>query len=407
MATRLAAAEARIAALDAERAGLARELAAREHTYQNLYHHAPVMLHSIDPQGRLVSVSQYWLDTLGYAIDEVLGRRSTEFLTADSRRYALEEVLPAFYETGAFRDVSYQFVKKDGTVIDTLMSAIAERDAEGRITRSLAVIIDVTARNQAEAEARDLLVREQQALAEAQAARALEAMRRQLMAAVTHELRTPLTSILGYAELLDELLGEQASESEAACLEQVQRGVRRLALIVDDMLDMVGLETGTFALQERETDVGQLVAEVVSSLRPQAHDADLKLVYTPPGAGRVRWADPNRLGQVVLNLVGNAIKFTPKGGTITVRVEDGEGGLRCEVEDSGPGIHEADMPRLFQRYSQLEAGKRQARGTGLGLFIARSIVEAHGGTIGVRAQPGRGATFWFELPDRQAPPAGA
>ena len=121
-----------------------------EERYRSLYHHTPAMLHSIDINGRLVSVSDYWLEVLGYERDEVIGRKLTDFYTESSRRYADEVVLPEFFKTGFCEDISYQFVKKDGDVIDVLLSAISDRDASGKPVRSLAVSIDVTERKRAE-----------------------------------------------------------------------------------------------------------------------------------------------------------------------------------------------------------------------------------------------------------------
>jgi diguanylate cyclase (GGDEF)-like protein/PAS domain S-box-containing protein len=121
-----------------------------EERYKSLYNNTPVMMHSIDPQGRLLSVSNYWLQSLGYTREEVLGRLSTDFLTEDSHQYARETVLPEFLKTGQCNDAPYQFVRKNGEVIDVLLSAISEKDAEGRATRSLAVIIDITERKRAE-----------------------------------------------------------------------------------------------------------------------------------------------------------------------------------------------------------------------------------------------------------------
>jgi PAS domain S-box-containing protein len=125
-------------------------LRASEQKYRSLYTRTPVMMHSIDRDGRLISVSDCWLDKLGYEQHEVIGRKSVEFLSPASRRYAEEIVLPAYYEAGACRDVPYQFVRKDGSILEALLSATAERDAEGTVLRSLAVIIDVTDRNRAE-----------------------------------------------------------------------------------------------------------------------------------------------------------------------------------------------------------------------------------------------------------------
>ncbi len=128
------------------------ELRQSEERYRSLYHNTPAMLHSIDAQGRLISVSDYWVEALGYEREEVIGERVTKFLTEDSRRYAEEEVLPEFFKTGVAKDVSYQYVRKDGSVIDVLLSAITERDQIGEIRRSLAVLVDITERKRAEEE---------------------------------------------------------------------------------------------------------------------------------------------------------------------------------------------------------------------------------------------------------------
>ena len=131
------------------------DLKASEERFRALYKRTPVMMHSIDDEGRLIGVSDYWLESLGYTREEVIGRRSSEFLTAPSRQYARDVVLPAFFRTGICKDVPYQFVKRDGAIVDVLLSATAERDAEGRVIRSLAVLIDVTEQKRAEAELRE------------------------------------------------------------------------------------------------------------------------------------------------------------------------------------------------------------------------------------------------------------
>jgi len=143
-----------------ERKRLEAELRDREESYRTLYRNTPAMMHSIDREGRLVSVSDYWLEHLGYSIEEVMGRKSVEFLTGDSRRYAETVVLPDFMRTGTCTNVEYQFVKKNGEIIDTLLSATAERDADGTFVRSLAVVTDVTEKKRAERE----LVRTNRAL---------------------------------------------------------------------------------------------------------------------------------------------------------------------------------------------------------------------------------------------------
>lgn len=131
------------------------DLRVSEERYRALYKHTPVMMHSIDQEGRLISVSDYWLESLGYTREEVIGRPSSEFLTAESQVYARDIVMPAFFRTGSCKDVQYQFVRRNGSIVDVLLSATAERDASGRVVRSLAVLIDVTEQKRAEAELRE------------------------------------------------------------------------------------------------------------------------------------------------------------------------------------------------------------------------------------------------------------
>jgi PAS domain S-box-containing protein len=177
------------------------ELRLSEERYRRLYNQTPVMLHSIDDDGRLVSVSDYWLETLGYERSEVLGRRTTEFLTESSRHYATEAILPDFFLTGSCKEVPYRFVKKNGEALDVLLSAIAERNDEGEVVRSLAVMVDVTDRKRAEEEIEqlntDLAAR---AIALENANRELEAF----SYSVSHDLRKPLTVISGYSQVIRE-----------------------------------------------------------------------------------------------------------------------------------------------------------------------------------------------------------
>jgi PAS domain S-box-containing protein len=375
-----------------------------ESKYRELYQNTPAMLHSIDTQGRLLSVSQFWLNTLGYTWEEVAGRKSTEFMTAESQKYAQEVILPDYFKTGSCRDVAYQMVTKQGAILDVLLSAIADRDAEGNIIRSLAVIIDVTQHKRTEDQRRELLVMEQAARADALSAHELDRLRRHFINAVSHELRTPLTSIRGYAEFLEDEIGGPLSREQAEFTVQIQHGVARLTLLVDDLLDLTHMEAGTFALRRQIGEITAKVTEIVESLRPQMLEASIVLEVEMPSELLELSMDPDRIGQVLLNLLSNAIKFSHHGGTLRVRVFTDSQEVHCEIEDTGVGLAAIDIPKLFQRFVQLEHGRRQAKGVGLGLFISRAIVEAHGGNIGVRSELGQGSTFWFTLPLHTADP---
>jgi signal transduction histidine kinase len=226
----------------------------------------------------------------------------------------------------------------------------------------------------------------------------LDRFRTDYIHAISHDLRTPLTVIQGYVEMLDDSMADQDGSSQRAYTDQIERATRRIQRMVDDLLDAARLEAGTFHLALEDIDLGALLQASTDALRPAAEEAGLHLTLERPDGPLMARADRERIERVVVNLVGNAVKFTPEGGDIRVTVARAGDAIRCEVTDTGEGIAAADLPRLFQRFSQLESGQRKRGSTGLGLSIAKAIVEAHGGAIGVTSIEGRGSTFWFTLP---------
>lgn len=259
-------------------------------------------------------------------------------------------------------------------------------------------LVDVTERRRSEAEREHLREQEQAARAEAAAMRTVDRLKTEFVNAVSHELRTPLTAIRGYSEFLEDGIGGVLPLEQQGYVARIVEGTSRLQRLVDDLLDFARLEAGTFALRWQEADLGQLLRGMVRSAEPQALAVRVRLSCRL-GEGDLRGPmDPQRIEQVVANLLGNALKFSEPGGQVEVVAARQGNRLRVEVTDNGPGIAPAEVPRLFQRFAQLEAGLRKAGGTGLGLSIARALVEAHGGAIGVLSRPGEGSTFWFELP---------
>jgi PAS domain S-box-containing protein len=216
---------------------------------------------------------------------------------------------------------------------------------------------------------------------------------------VSHELRTPLTSIMGYAEFLEDSLVTPETAPLLDFVHQIQLSARRLQRLLDDLLDFALMEAGTFALKCEPTDLGAKIHEIAESFVPQMVQADLHMDLSLPATPLETVADAQRVGQVLTNLIGNAVKMTPGGGHIRVTacLLDDDETLRVEVADTGPGIRREDLPRLFNRFSQLENGVRRG-GAGLGLSISKGLIEAHGGHIGVDSEVGKGSTFWFTLP---------
>ncbi len=231
-------------------------------------------------------------------------------------------------------------------------------------------------------------------------------LKREFISVVSHELRTPLSSVLGYAEFLEDELSGPLNSDQKAFVSHIQDGTRRLQRLVDDLLDFSALEGGSLRLEHRSVNVKEKISTALESMRPQAQKAGITLVEAVPPGPIPMLLDPGRLEQVLINLIGNAIKFTPAGGTITVRVSSLPQELRVEVADTGIGIPAAQMHRIFERFFQVDSSNtRERNGVGLGLAISKAIVEAHGGRIGCHSQEGRGSTFWFSLPLSGTPDA--
>jgi signal transduction histidine kinase len=220
----------------------------------------------------------------------------------------------------------------------------------------------------------------------------------QFLANMSHELRTPLNAILGYTELMTDGAYGEPSEKMMGVLKRLEANGRHLLGLINDVLDLSKIEAGQLVLELSDYCVQDIAQTVRSTLEPLAADKKLgfKLELSsqlPPGRG-----DGRRLTQVLINLVGNAIKFTDSG-EVAIRAEANNGSFYVSVRDTGPGISAADQSKLFQEFQQADnAITRKKGGSGLGLAISKRIIEMHGGRILVESQPGKGSTFTFTLP---------
>jgi signal transduction histidine kinase len=220
----------------------------------------------------------------------------------------------------------------------------------------------------------------------------------QFLANMSHELRTPLNAILGYTELMADGAYGEPSEKMLGILKRLEANGRHLLGLINDVLDLSKIEAGQLVLELSDYSVQDIAQTVRSTLEPLASDKKLAFkvemaAQLPPGRG-----DGRRLTQVLINLVGNAIKFTD-AGEVAIKAEAHNGSFHVSVRDTGPGISSADQARLFQEFQQADnAITRKKGGTGLGLAISKRIIEMHGGKIWVESQPGQGSTFAFTLP---------
>jgi PAS domain S-box-containing protein len=295
---------------------------------------------------------------------------------------------------GGTDDREWTFVRRDGARVPVRVVMTGIRGAGGRLEGFLEVISDVREQRRAREEmmrARDL------ALSAAEA-------KSRFVANVSHEIRTPMNAILGLSGLL---VDESSDPRQREQLETVRGAADALLALINDLLDFSKMEAGKMRLEEQDFDPREVVARAVELFAARARGKGLALsVEAAPDLPAALRGDPGRLRQILLNLVGNAVKFTEKG-SVRVFLAAAPDGMRVEVIDTGIGIPAESFSRLFQSFSQVDGSTtRRYEGTGLGLAISRQLVELMRGRIGAVSEPGRGSTFWFEVPlTRGRPPA--
>jgi two-component system phosphate regulon sensor histidine kinase PhoR len=227
----------------------------------------------------------------------------------------------------------------------------------------------------------------------------LELVRREFVANVSHELRTPLATLKALVETLEAVALEEKDRA-VDFLAKMNRELDRLAALVRDLLELSRIESRRISLRVEPFDLGALAHEVTELVRPEAERAGLTLTAVIQNKLPPALADPDRTKQILLNLVQNAIKFTAAPGQISVAVVRAEAGLEVKVRDTGTGIPEHELSRIFERFYKVDKGRvhDESSGTGLGLAIAKHLTNAMGGTIGAESVEGRGSTFMFTLP---------
>ena len=292
----------------------------------------------------------------------------------------------------------YRAIRPDGSIVWIADRGRGMAGADGGLDRIIGISRDVTAEHEAVEERERLLRRVGEARDEAERQ---SRVKEDFLATLSHELRTPMNVVLGWLDILTN--GKSAVDLQSA-LSVIQRNARLQVKLIDDLLDMNRLMAGNVRLEVAPVDVGETLHVLTESLRPIAEAKSIQIsahVEAPPVE---ILADGRLLGQIVSNLLHNAIKFTPKGGRVEASVARREGETQITVRDTGRGMSPAFLPHVFERFRQEDSSTtREAGGLGLGLSIAKRLAEAHGGTIVANSEgPGRGATFSVKLPIRGA-----
>ncbi|ODV13398.1 MAG: hypothetical protein ABT20_02170 [Rubrivivax sp. SCN 70-15] len=379
----------RTAELEAANRRLARQAA----DVADLYDRAPCGYHSLAADGTITAVNETELAMLGYARDEYLGHRIDEFLSADSR-VKFRERFAEFNRIGRARDLDYEFVRKDGSLLPVLISVDRVSSASGEFIANRATMVDHSERL---ARDRQIAGMQLELARRAEAAESANAAKSAFLANMSHEIRTPMNAIIGLTHLMTRDTQDALQRDR---LLKVDNAARHLLQIINDILDLSKIEAGMVTLEDIEFSLDDLLTRSFELVAERAREKGLELVLdTDHLPDRLR-GDPMRLSQVLINLLANAVKFTEQGW-VRLRGElvaqQGQRlQVRFEVRDTGVGIAPEQQARLFKAFEQADSSTtRRHGGTGLGLALTRHLVTMMGGEVGLSSTPGAGSVFWF------------
>jgi len=376
------------------------ELRDSEEHYRLLAENATDVIYVTNLDLKFTYVSPSVTLLTGHSVEEAVSQSLDKVLTPDSLNHALdvytEEAAQESEEikaTSRSRTLELEVKRKDGSTVWTETTMTAIRDSAGNVIGILGVARDITERKKADAKLQELY-REEKGLRqdlEAEINKRVEFTR-----ALVHELKTPITPVLACSELMLEEIKQDGPLLELA--QNINQGAHNLNQRIDELLDLARGEVGMLHLNPESIDSGQLLSSIVNSVRPLARKNGHLLYAELPRSLPVIQADEGRLRQVVLNLLNNAFKFTPAGGSITVKARKDKACLVVKVQDTGRGINKEEQERLFEPYQQLEEERARLSGLGLGLSLSKKLVELHGGQIWVQSEKGKGSTFSFSIP---------
>lgn len=368
----------------------------------------------LDPQGQTLVTNRAYLELMGFkratdplgTIWEITERIQVRTLDGEVPPIDRLPSVRALHGE-VVRDEDFRVISLDGREKVVRVSANPVLDDRGHVICSCVTFKDISElvgirrdQDRVIAERTEALARTNRQLVEAlEDLRQLDRLKADFLNTVSHELRTPLSFIMGFTEFLEDELAGPLTPLQREYVGSVMAGAHQLVRLIDDLLDYARMESGNFRVELRPVELGDLITATLAHFRQLAECAGVTLrCALPQEALRVR-TDPDRVVQILNNLAGNALKFTPGGGKVTVRCYTSRDRVIIEVEDTGIGIPEESLSKVFHKFYQVDSTSTRTRGgTGLGLAITRSLVETLGGRILVESELGQGSTFRLELP---------
>ncbi len=348
-----------------------------------------------DLDGTIVYWNSFAESLYGWSATEAVGSSILKITPADTQREQAQEILSRLKQ-GESWSGEFLVRRKDGSVFPVMITDSPIFDAQGKLFGVVGVSVDISERRRAEEERERLHESEREARAEAEKANRLKD---EFLATLSHELRNPLNVILGYAEVLLRSEEARASQFVRRAAEILKRNALAQSQLVRDLLDLSRLHIGKLSLNRELVSLMTIINNAVETV---GGDVAAKQIALKVEAGEdviFVNADPLRLEQIIWNLLNNAVKFTPSGGTITIRVGSENDQAILIVEDTGQGIEPEFLPHVFEMFRQADASSsRPHSGMGIGLALVRQLIDLHGGTVAVASVVGQGAKFTIQLP---------
>jgi PAS domain S-box-containing protein len=349
--------------------------------FENLLELSPQVVWFGRPDGRITYCNPYWYEYTGLSESETLGYGWTGAIHPEDRDRVTSALRTAMQEGKDF-EVELRLRGKDGKYCWFLKKGRPGRDASGNVDAWLGIAVDIEERKKAE----------QEAWAASQA-------KSEFLASMSHELRTPLNAIGGYAELLAMGVRGPLNAEQAQDIARIRRSQQHLLTLINDVLNFAKVDAGQTEYRMTAVPVDEALRDTESMIAPQVLAKGLHYSYKGAGKSASVLADPEKLQQIVLNLLGNAVKFTEPGGSITLSSEFAGQCIEIKVADTGPGIPSEKLDRIFDPFVQAERRLNQpVQGVGLGLAISQDLAQAMGGKITVESEVGEGSTFTLSLP---------
>lgn len=381
----------------------ARQVAAERDRVQSIVNGATgIAIIGSDPEARITLFNPGAERLLGFTAEEVLGRSSQMLHSAESiSEKAAELGVPDDFRSVAAAVIArgrstMRFVRKDGVERSHSMSLNRVVDDRGVVIGYVSTSEDITERVEAEQRLVESLEAERQAV---ERLREVDHVKDAFVSSVSHELRTPITSILGYVEMLEEGAYGDLAPEQLDAVHRVATNSTRLLSLIDDLLRLSRIQDGGLGKVDRVVDLRKVVADGCAVVAPSAERGAVVLEVDLPGEPAPFLGDRDMLERVVINLVSNAVKFTPEGGRVDVSLAVDGADVVITVADTGIGIPKQEQERLFSRFFRSTfAQQRAIPGSGLGLSIAQAIIEQHHGTVELESEPGVGTTFRVRLP---------